>query len=132
MGKHTVFADSEGKPTVKLKEAETILSDNRISPRESAVEKHFFIMPENASTPISTKAVLHYRSAAQEHIDELFGEGAYTVPVIDMAAYPEEEKSSTPGFGMIGAVIALFMGSASESLRSKKKDKKKTKVKNQG
>ncbi len=114
---HTVFADSEGKPTVKAWEAETILSDNRISPKESVVEKHSFIMPENASNPISTKTVLHYRSAAQEHIDELFGKGVYTVPVIDMAAYPEEEKSSTPGFGIIGAGIALFLASAFRRLK---------------
>ncbi len=109
---HTVFADSQGKPTVKVWEAESILSDNRISPKESVIEKHSFIMPENASNPISTKAVLHYRSASQEHIDELFGKGAYDVPVIDMAAYPEEEKDSTPGFGTIGAVAALYLGSA--------------------
>ncbi|KKH50926.1 multiheme c-type cytochrome [Methanosarcina sp. 1.H.A.2.2] len=114
---HTVFADSEGNPTVKVWEAESILSDNRISPKESVVEKHSFIMPENASNPISTKAVLHYRSAAQEHIDELFGEGAYSVPVIDMAAYPDEEKSSTPGLGIIGTGIALILGSAFRRLK---------------
>lgn len=109
---HTVFADSEGKPTVKLWEAESILSDNRINPKESVIEKHSFIMPENASNPISTKAVLHYRSAPQEHIDELFGEGTYDVPVIDMATYPEEEKASTPGFETLGTIAALFLISA--------------------
>ncbi|WP_235203833.1 cytochrome c family protein [Methanosarcina soligelidi] len=109
---HTVFADADGKPTVKVWEAASILSDNRIGPKESVIEKHSFIMPENASNPISTKAILHYRSASQVHIDELFGEGAYDVPVIDMATYPEEEeKSSTPGFGMLGAVVALSLGS---------------------
>lgn len=109
---HTVFADAEGKPTVKVWEAETILSDNRIGPKESVIEKHSFIMPENASGTISTKAILHYRSASQEHIDELFGEGTYDVPVIDMETYPEEEKSSTPGFEVIGAVVALSLGRA--------------------
>ncbi|MHC1756979.1 MAG: multiheme c-type cytochrome [Methanosarcina sp.] len=114
---HTVFADSEGKPTIKLWEAEIILSDNRIGPREFAVEKHSFIMPENASNHISTKAVLHYRSAPQEHIDELFGEGAYKVPVIDMATCPEEEKTSTPGIGTIGTLIALSLGGAFRRLK---------------
>jgi hypothetical protein len=113
----TVFADPEGRPTVKLWEAETILSDNRIGPKDSVVEKHSFIMPGNASNPISTKAVLHYRSAPQEHIDELFGEGVYKVPVIDMAVYPDEEKASTPGFGTIGALIALALGSAFKRLK---------------
>lgn len=107
---HTVFADSEGNPTVKVWEAESILSDNRIGPESSAVENHSFSMPQNASNPISVKAVLHYRSASQGHMDELFGEGAYSVPVIDMAAYPEEEKASTPGFETTGTLIALTLG----------------------
>jgi hypothetical protein len=114
---HTVFADSEGNPTVKMWEAESILSDNRIGPKESVTEKHSFIMPENASGPISTRAVLHYRSAPQEHIDELFGEGTYEVPVINMASYPEEEKTSTPGFGTIGALITITLGSAFRRLQ---------------
>ncbi|HIH75440.1 MAG TPA: cytochrome c family protein [Methanosarcina sp.] len=119
---HTVFADSEGNPTVKLWEAESILSDNRIGPKESVVENHSFVMPENASSPISTRVIFHYRSAPQEHINELFGKGTYTVPVIDMATYPEEEKASTPGFGIIGALIALSSGMA---LRNHKKNRRK-------
>jgi hypothetical protein len=118
---HTVFADSEGNPTVKVWEAENILYDNRISPKSSVVEIHSFSMPQNASNPISVKAVLHYRSASQEHIDELFGEGAYSVPVIDMAAYPEEEKSSTPGFGTTGTIIAFALGSFYKRLRKGQK-----------
>jgi hypothetical protein len=115
---HTVFADSEGNPTVKVWEAESVLSDNRIAPKESAVEKHSFSMPEDASNPLRTKAVLHYRSASQEHIDELFGNGTYNVPVIDMATYPEEEeKTSVPGFGTIGALIALSFGSVYRRLK---------------
>jgi mono/diheme cytochrome c family protein len=117
---HTVFADSEGNPTLRIWEAESILSDNRISPQKSTIEKHSFIMPENASNPISTKAVLHYRSASQEHIDELFGKGTYEVPVIDMASYPQEEKASTPGFGIIGAFAAIFLGSMLREIRGKK------------
>jgi hypothetical protein len=114
----TVFADSRRSPTVKVWEAETVLSDNRIGPKASVIEKHSFLMPENASSPISTRAVLHYRSASQEHIDELFGNGTYNVPVIDMETYPEkEEKSSTPGFGTIGALIALSMGSVYRRLK---------------
>jgi len=118
---HTVFADSEGNPTVKVWEAESILSDNRIDPKSSVIEKHSFSMPQNASNPISVKAVLHYRSASQEHIDELFGEGAYLVPVIDMAAYPEEEKASTPGFGTTGTLIALALGSYYKKHRKRQK-----------
>jgi len=118
---HTVFADSEGNPTVKVWEAESILSDNRIGPKSSVVEKHSFSMPQNASNPISVKAVLHYRSASQEHIDDLFGKGTYSVPVIDMAAYPEEEKASTPGFGTTGTLIALSLGSFYKKHRKRQK-----------
>ncbi|MCQ1535203.1 cytochrome c family protein [Methanosarcina sp. KYL-1] len=107
---HTVFADAEGNPTVRVWEAESILSDNRIGPQASAVEKHSFVMPEGASNPIIVTAVLHYRSASQEHIDELFGEGTYSVPVIDMAAYPEKAEASTPGFGAIGTLAVLVLG----------------------
>jgi len=115
---HTIFADSEGKTTLKVWEAESVLSDNRIAPKESAVEKHSFPMPEDSSAPLRTRAVLHYRSASQEHIDELFGEETYKVPVIDMATYPEEEeKTSAPGFGTIGALIALSLGSVYRRLK---------------
>ncbi len=103
---NTVFANSEGQPTLKAWEAESILYDNRIPPKASVLENHSFVMPEGATPPITIKSVLHYRSAPQEHIDELFGEGTYTVPVIDMATYPETEASS-PGIPEIGAAGML-------------------------
>ena len=105
---HTIFADSEGQPTVKVWEAESILYDNRILPKSSVLENHSFVMPEEAANPITVNAVLHYRSAPQEHIDELFGEGTYTVPVIDMATYPATEPSS-PGIPEIGAAGMLII-----------------------
>lgn len=108
---HTIFADSEGRPTVKAWEAESVLFDNRIPPKSYVVEQHSFLMPEGAVNPISVQAILHYRSASQEHIDALFGEGVYTVPVIDMATYPEEEMASSPGFGVLEmlSVLCMFM-----------------------
>lgn len=108
---HTVFANSEGQPTVKAWEAESILSDNRIPPKSSVLEQHSFLMPGGAVNPISVTATLHYRSASQEHINALFEEGTYKVPVIDMATYPEEKKASTPGFEAfeILSVLCVFM-----------------------
>lgn len=103
---HTIFADSGGQPTSKAWEAESILYDKRIPPKGSVLENHSFVMPEGATNPITVNAVLHYRSASQEHIDELFGEGTYTVPVIDMATYPKTEPSS-PGIPEIGAAGML-------------------------
>ncbi|WP_269851559.1 hypothetical protein [Methanosarcina horonobensis] len=48
-----------------------------------------------------------------------------------MATYPEEEKTSTPGFGTIGLLSPSLWVLLSEDVRGKKKGKKKTKVKNQ-
>jgi len=124
----TVFADSEGKPTKKIWEAESLLSDNRISPKASVLEKHSFIMPESALNPIRVEASLYYRSASQEHIDSLFGKGSYTVPVIEMAAYPEAEKTSIPGFGALeglGAVLGLLYLRLSNWKKEDEKSRKK-------
>lgn len=116
---HTVFADSEGQPTLKVWEAESILYDNRISPKTSVLENHSFVMPEGAANPITIKSVLHYRSASQKHIDELFGEGTYTVPIIDMATYPETETSSPgiPEIGAAGILATIFLAVVYKKLK---------------
>ncbi|WP_445476236.1 multiheme c-type cytochrome [Methanococcoides methylutens] len=111
---HTVLSDAEGQVTDKLWEAESIVSDNRILPKETAVESHSFVMPEDAVDPILVEAKLLYRSAPQDMVDELFGEGTYDVPVIDMAnAYSsingeaDIPSEPTPGFGAVLLVISL-------------------------
>jgi len=82
---NTVLADANGIPTMKFWLAESIISDNRIPPKETVVEKYTFTIPEDVVDPITVSAKLRYRSAPQEIIDSLFGEGVYDVPVIDMA-----------------------------------------------
>ncbi len=113
----TVLEDSEGQLTKKIWLAEAIVSDNRIPPKESATEVHEFTIPEDVVNPISVKARLLYRSAPQDVIDELFGEGVHQVPVVEMNAAVsgingdvETPSQSTPGPGFVFA--SLFIGIA--------------------
>ncbi|MBN1133419.1 MAG: cytochrome c family protein [Methanosarcinaceae archaeon] len=118
----TVLADANGSPTTKFWLAEDVISDNRIFPRETVVEKHTFVIPEDAIYPVSVSTKLRYRSAPQDIIDHLFGEGVYEVPIIDMveksnlistsniisSAANQEPKQNIPGFGFFGVVVAFI------------------------
>ena len=131
---HTILGDANGEPTSKMWLAESILSDHRIAPRETAVEGHTFTIPEGAKYPVTISAKLQYRSAPQAIIDYLFDEGTYVVPVIIMAqasdsinspdsdanaVVPTDDTSedtpeSTPGFGALSlagvlVISALFV-----------------------
>lgn len=121
---NTVLADSDGEITAKLWEAESIISDNRILPKEAEVESHSFVMPEDAVDPILVEAKLLYRSAPQGIVDELFGEGAYEVPVIDMArdygsinGEADIPSEGTPGF--TGMLLLLSLVAAAGIFRAK-------------
>ncbi len=133
----TVLGDADGNKTIKVWFAESILSDNRILPRDTAVEKHTFTIPQDVINPITISAKLQYRTAPQEIIDYLFDDGTYDVPVIIMAQAsdsinspdlnanvnvnvdedededvqaddtPESAQESTPGFGAFGLISIL-------------------------
>jgi hypothetical protein len=109
----TVFADPDGEPTLKLWEASSVISDNRIAPKETALENFSFVLPENAADPILVDVKLLYRSASQSMIDEVFGDGVYAVPVVEMvsrreAINGEVPAESTPGFGVMISVFSVF------------------------
>ncbi|MBN2110733.1 MAG: cytochrome c family protein [Methanosarcinaceae archaeon] len=118
---NNVLGDSEGKPTHSFWLAESVLSDNRIGPKETVVEEHAFTLPEDVVYPVNVEATLKYRSASQELIDHLFGEGVHEVPVIDMAEVsgaiydpdsPPESRTqsqSSPGFTVFAAVAVLLI-----------------------
>ena len=118
---HTVLGDADGNPTAKVWVAESILSDNRILPRETAVEEHTFTIPVDAKDPVTISAKLQYRSAPQAIIDYLFDEGKYDVPAINMAQASDlidfgsdddmqtPQAESTPGFGALGLVGMLVV-----------------------
>ncbi len=75
----------ERKPTFFLPAAVQVLSDKRISPRGYSVEPYAFPLPESAQGEIEIEATLRYRSAPQFLINELLGEKAPTLPIVDMA-----------------------------------------------
>lgn len=118
---NTVLGDSQGNFTLSFWLADRVLSDNRIGPKETVVEEHFFSLPGDVAYPVTVDATLKYRSAPQELIDHLFGEGVHEVPVVDMACIsntiydpassPESraEPQSTPGFTILATVAALLI-----------------------
>ncbi|MDF1534010.1 MAG: multiheme c-type cytochrome [Methanosarcinaceae archaeon] len=131
---NTILGDADGNKTTKVWFAESIISDNRISPRETVFEEHTFTIPADAKDPVTISAKLQYRSAPQAIIDYLFDEGTYVVPVIIMAqasdsinspdsdantdsnkgVQTEPTTESTPGFGAFGlagilTIIAIFV-----------------------
>lgn len=114
---HTVFGDSDGKPTEKVWYAEQILSDKRIPPKGYSLERFEFIIPGNARGPLNLEVRLNYISATQELSDLLFGKGQVISPTIEMTAAnttidipasKEETPKQTPGFSLLLAVTFLL------------------------
>lgn len=81
---HTVLKDKNGDATLKPWFAAGILSDNRIPPMETVTETYTVPVAADAAMPLSVTVTLRYRSAPQFKIDELLGEDAPTLPIIDM------------------------------------------------
>ena len=123
---HTVLADAEGNPTLKVWKVESTISDNRISPKETRIETYHFNIPNDAKSPILIQAKLNYRSASQELLDLLLGKDTVVSPVLEMASQAKEigaggvEASETPGFGIIlsvlGIVAAFFFSRGIKSI----------------
>lgn len=82
---NTVVVDKEGKPTLKVWEAEKIKKDKRIPPKDSVIEEFDIKIPKDADTPFTIDASLKYRTLPQGLADELFGKGKYKVPIIEMS-----------------------------------------------
>lgn len=97
---HTVLGDKDGKPTNKVWEAESILSDHRVPPKGSQTEDYTFVVPEDATAPITVDVRLNYRSAPQSLVNDLLGEGELEVPVIEMTS-----ASATFGIGISFTLI---------------------------
>jgi hypothetical protein len=109
---HAVLGDASGQPTIKVWEAETTLSDNRILPKETRVEKFNFAFPGEVKGPITVEAKLNYRSASQKLLDELFGDGVVVAPVVEMARaqcmMEVEKEPGVPGFECTFVLISLL------------------------
>ncbi|MGB4594011.1 MAG: multiheme c-type cytochrome [Coriobacteriia bacterium] len=117
----TVLKDKAGKYPVELWEADGIQSDDRIAPRESAVNDYEFAM---ADGPVTVTATLNYRSASEE-----FAKAAgVEIPTTVMAsvtktvynseaarteAEAEKYKSGEPaagGWGTLAMLAAVIVG----------------------
>ncbi len=76
--------DKNGNHTVKPWEIARFDYNKTIPPRGSATEKYSFLLPQDASGPLSIKAVLRYRSYPQALANTLLGKDAPVLPVVDM------------------------------------------------
>lgn len=126
---NTIVAGPDGKPTFKFWLAEKKISDKRIPPRETTVEKYSFDIPQDITNPIIVNAKLRYRSADQKLINDLFGKNKYEVPIIDMAVVSTgingqieaetDDTTQTPGFGVL-QVAGVLLVIATTTYRKRK------------
>lgn len=114
---NTVLGDSQGQTTLSFWLAESIIEDNRIPPKGTVFEKHSFKIPDDVAYPLIVEATLKYRSAPQDTVDHLFGDGVYEVPVINMTSvssniYENEGEAttvpSTSGITAVGSIIVFL------------------------
>ncbi len=83
---HTVFMDADGNETDLPWAAVSLLKDKRVPPMGTVTDNYSIPVPANTSGPLTIKATLHYRTAPQSTVDQLLGDEAFEVPVIDMAS----------------------------------------------
>jgi hypothetical protein len=88
----TLFKDKDGQTTHKPWLAAEILSDKRIPPMGSMTEKYSVPVPPGTAMPLKIKVTLRYRTASQAVVDEVMGDEAIEIPVIDMASATAEVK----------------------------------------
>jgi hypothetical protein len=109
---HTVFGDSEGKPTEKVWLADRILQDNRIPPKGYSIENYSFTIPADTKGPLSIAVRLNYVSASQELSDLLFGKGNVKPPVVEMAyanaTLDIPATKEMPGFTILVLMFVIF------------------------
>jgi mono/diheme cytochrome c family protein len=82
---NTVLGNDKGEPVVNIAKASKILYDYRIPPKDHVIEEYSFEIPSEAVSPLSIEAILKYRSISQPLAQELMGDEAPVMPVINMA-----------------------------------------------
>jgi hypothetical protein len=89
--------DKDGKHTHLPWEIVRFTDVNTIPPKGYKYGKYWFNVPEDAES-VTVSAKLHYRSFGQHLADQLLGEGAVTVPSVEMVAleqtYPVAEQTT--------------------------------------
>jgi hypothetical protein len=83
---HGVAADAKGNPTVLPWEMERFLYFHTIPPKGHTLERYAFVVPKRTTGPITVKATLRYRSFPQKVANLLLGDGAPTIPIVDMTS----------------------------------------------
>jgi len=83
---HSVLVDKDGEVTYLPWRAEKTVKEKLIPPRTTVHERYAVPIPAGAKAPLRVAAVLRYRSASQYVLDELFGEGRFSIEIVDMAA----------------------------------------------
>ncbi len=90
--------DKDGNPTHMPWEIVRFSDVNTIPPKGHKDADYWFNVPDDAES-VQVTVRLHYRSFGQHLADELLGEGAVTVPSVEMAMleqrYPVAELSQT-------------------------------------
>ena len=84
--------DKDGKPTLKIWEMDHTEYDNSIPAKQSKTSTFKLDIPADAKSPLTVVAFLHYRSFPQSFINELFGDEAFIVPVVEMVTKQVEMK----------------------------------------
>jgi hypothetical protein len=83
---HTILGNDKGEPVVNIAKASKILYDYRIPPKEHVIEEYSFKIPSDAVSPLFIESTLKYRSISQPLAQELMGDEAPDMPVINMAS----------------------------------------------
>ncbi|MHC4490160.1 MAG: multiheme c-type cytochrome [Planctomycetota bacterium] len=82
---HAVLLDEEGEATYKPWRAVEMLEEKLIPPKETVRERYAVRISKAVRGPFAVEAILRYRSAPQEVMDQLFGRGRFLLRIVDMA-----------------------------------------------
>ena len=81
---HSVLADKDGKVTYRPWLAEKMVFEKLIPPKATVKESYTIPLPTGVKGPLRVTAVLRYRSAPQDIMDEMFGKGRFSIETVDM------------------------------------------------
>ncbi|MBD3169831.1 MAG: hypothetical protein GF307_10140 [candidate division Zixibacteria bacterium] len=81
------YVDANGEVTDKVWEAAGVINDNRIPPGETSRFKYSYKIPEDYKGEMVIFAMLNYRSAKQDFINEIFNETPDDMAVVQMDYY---------------------------------------------
>jgi len=83
---HAIAVDAKGNPTVKPWEMTRFTYFHTVPPKGYKLERYAFLVPAGAKGPLKVKATLRYRVCPQSVANLLLGDGAPTIPIVDMTS----------------------------------------------